>query len=322
LLYAAFDGERYQWKQGPADAQYAGVSFTDNSNTWSLGAAPSCQKCGAAEHGTHVAGIIASSGTLAYGEQVFGVAPATTILPINIFSKIDDPDICNGIKNTPCTISYAADQLNAESWLAGQSFTNLPQAPKIKVINMSIGGFGGCSRIAQENFIRLLNQKMSIIVAAGNSNIDAAQTYPAGCPQVLSIAATGPSGEKAWYSNWGNSIAMAAPGGNSLNPILGQPNNQIYSTIAHAYKFSQGTSMAAPMVSGVVALMYAITPTLTQQKVLQIISQPKNTTPFPKEEVLPTGLSSCVGSELNPRNCGAGIINAAKIITYMLKQSG
>jgi serine protease len=321
LLYWGYKGEHPQWSNGPSNAEDAGVSFTDNGDSWMLGASPSCKKCIAAMHGTHVAGIIAASGELAYGETVYGVAPQSFILPINVFTKLDDPDICDGLKNTPCTISYAADQLNAQSWLDGQAFSGLPLAPTAKIINMSIGGIGRCSKLAQESFNHLLNKNMSIVVAAGNSNINAEETYPAGCPQVISVAATGPSGERAWYSNWGKSITIAAPGGNSLNPVFNAPANQIYSTIAHAYKFLQGTSMASPMVAGVVALMYTFEPNLNQKQVVQIITKHSNTTTFPREEELLPSLISCI-SEDNPEHlCGAGIINAKKIMQYMLKNS-
>jgi subtilisin family serine protease len=319
LLYVSFDGNTYKWINNPSNAEDAGISFTDNGENWMLGAAPSCKKCIAGIHGTHVTGIIASTGKMAYGETVYGIFPSSHILPINVFTKIEDPDICDGVKNTPCTISYAVDQLNAQSWLNGQNFYGLPPAPNVKVLNMSLGGIGICSRISQESFNHLLQKKISIVVAAGNSNIDAEQIYPASCPQVISVAATGPSGERAWYSNWGKSITIAAPGGNSLNPLLNTPNNQIYSTIAHAYKFLQGTSMASPMVAGVVALMYSVNSNLDSKQIKQIITKSANTTQFPAEEALLPSLISCV-SKHNPEHlCGAGIINAKKVIHDLIK---
>jgi len=313
LLQARFNGKEYLWQPGVMHGEDAGVSFTDNGRNWALGAKPSCLKCPVAAHGTHVAGIIAASGQMAYGEQVYGVAPKNTVLPINVFSLINDQDICDGYQNTPCTISYTADQLNAQAWLAGTKFSGLPLAPKTAVMNISLGGVGECPRLAQESFKRLLQKNMSIVVAAGNSNLSADKIYPATCPQVITVAATGPSGERAWYSNWGARINIAAPGGNSLNPVYSNPQNQIYSTIAHAYKFMQGTSMAAPTVAGVLALMYAYQPKLNQDMVLSMLADGKNNNSFAQEEELPKNLISCINKLRPNQTCGAGIINAAKL---------
>lgn len=313
LLQARFNGKEYLWQPGVMHGEDAGLSFTDNGRSWALGANPSCLKCPATAHGTHVAGIIAASGELAYGEQVYGVAPKNTLLPINVFSLINDQDICDGYKNTPCIISYTADQLNAQAWLAGVKFSGLPLAPKIAVMNISLGGLGECPRLAQESFNRLLQKNMSIVVASGNSNLSADKIYPASCPQVITVAATGPSGERAWYSNWGARVNIAAPGGNSLNPLYSTPQNQIYSTIAHAYKFMQGTSMAAPTVAGVLALMYSYQPKLDQAILLSMLADGKNNSAFAAEEALPANLISCINKQRPNQTCGAGIINAAKL---------
>ena len=57
-------------------------------------------------------GIVAASGTFAYGESIFGVAPTSKILPINVFTKFTDPAAC-GINPTPCLLSYTSDEINA-----------------------------------------------------------------------------------------------------------------------------------------------------------------------------------------------------------------
>jgi hypothetical protein len=311
LLYASWNGQAYEWQQGPNNAEEAGISFVDNGQVWAVGASPICKTCKASSHGTHVAGIVVASGDLAYGEQIYGVAPTSTVLPINIFSRIDDEDICDGAQNTPCMRAYIADQLNAENWLAGYPFPNLPQAPKVSVVNLSLGGMGACSPILQQHFQRLIQKNMSVVVAAGNANLDVISSMPANCPQVITVASTGPAGEKAWYSNWGDLVDIAAPGGNSKSNYMSTPYNQIYSSVANAYQYFQGTSMSSPMVAGVIALMYSLDKGLNRDKALSLITNEKYLTPFP--------LNDDVQSVEQKHNYGKGIINAGKIIAFMLQ---
>ena len=316
LLYAHWDGHDFEWQRGPANGEDAGISFVNNGQYWGVGASPVCKDCKVSAHGTHVAGIAASSGELAYGEQIYGVAPTSSVLPINIFSRIDDEDICDGAQNTPCMRAYVADQLNAENWLAGYVFPHLPLAPKVSVVNLSLGGFGACSPILQQHFQRLIQKKMSVVVAAGNANLNVISSIPANCPQVITVASTGPAGENAWYSNWGDLVDISAPGGNSRSTFLSTPYNQIYSSVADAYQYFQGTSMSSPMVAGVIALMYSLDRGLDRDKALALITDEQYVTPFPITE----GLSSPIPSKSQPiQTYGKGIINAGKILTFMLQ---
>ena len=146
---------------------------------------------------------------------------------------------------------------------------------------------------------------LSVIAAAGNQNNDAAREYPANCSGVIAVAATGPFGERASYSNWGSTVTIAAPGGNGQN-------GSIYSTIEDGYAYKQGTSLAAPHVSGVIALLYSIDPTLDPIKVKEIITAKDAMTPFPPSETLPAGTFSCIDANFPEKSCGAGIINAYK----------
>ena len=144
---------------------------------------------------------------------------------------------------------------------------------------------------------------LSVIVAAGNQNNDAARDYPANCSGVIAVAATGPFGERASYSNWGSAVTISAPGGNGQN-------GSIYSTIDDAYAYKQGTSLAAPHVSGIIALLYSIDSTLDPIKVKQIITAQDAITPFPSTENLPADTFSCIDVNFPEQSCGTGIINA------------
>jgi serine protease len=278
-----------------------GVHFT-NAGEAGLSATPSCIECAGANHGTMVAGIIASTGKFAYGGTIFGVAPHSTILPINVFTKFTDQKTCGF---TPCIYSYLSDQINALEWLAGNTFTHL-NAPASTIIgvNMSLGNVSECPKVAELTLKQVQKHNMSVIVAAGNQNNDAAHNYPANCKDVISVAATGYYGERAAYSNWGKSVTIAAPGGNGVYGI--------FSTINNSYIQNQGTSFAAPHVSGVIAILYAIDPTLNPTKVKDMITSPASVTEFPRSDALPSGSISCINHHLPQQSCGAGIINAYK----------
>jgi serine protease len=279
-----------------------GVHFTDNGSS-GFGATPSCIECAGYNHGTFVAGIIAATGASAYGETVFGVAPNSTILPINVFTKFTDTKTC-GIP--PCLLSYLSDQINALHWLAGNDFPHLDSPSSTIVgINMSLGNVTACPDAAQNALNQVQKKGLSVIVAAGNQNNDAARNYPANCSGVIAVAATGPFGERASYSNWGSAVTISAPGGNGHN-------RSIYSTIDDAYANKQGTSLAAPHVSGIIALLYSIDPTLDPEKVRKIITAPEAVTPFPSMENLPEGTPSCIDAHFPEKSCGTGIINAYK----------
>ena len=277
-----------------------GVHFTDNGSS-GFGATPSCIQCAGYNHGTLVAGIIAATGASTYGESVFGVAPNSTILPINVFTKFNDSKTCGF---PPCLLSYLSDQINALHWLTGNDFPDLDAPPSTVVgINMSLGNVTACPAAAQNALNQVQEKGLSVIVAAGNQNNDAAHDYPANCSGVIAVAATGPFGERAVYSNWGSTVTIAAPGGNGQN-------GSIYSTIDDAYAYKQGTSLAAPHVSGIIALLYSIDPTLDPEKVKKIIMAPDAMTPFPSTENLPEGALSCIDANLPKKSCGVGSIKA------------
>jgi serine protease len=277
-----------------------GVSFTNNGSH-AVGATPSClvDSCGY-YHGTHVAGTIAATGASAYGETIYGVAPSATILPVNIFTKFTDFFSCQG--SPPCLLSYTSDEVNALKWLSGTRVSGLPAAPSTVVgLNMSLGGSGSCATSMQYAFNAVINRAITPVIAAGNSNADASNFTPANCSGVIPVAATGPSGERSYYSNFGSIVKIAAPGGDDQNPTY--TINQIYSTVLNGYKYLEGTSMATPHVTGVVALLYAIDPTLTPATVISRITNGSAVTPFPQSLASP--MTACTTNL-----CGAGIVNA------------
>ena len=121
------------------------------------------------------------------------------------------------------------------------------------VINLSLGG-GGASRLLEEAIAYAYNKGVVIVAAAGNENLNAA-SYPARYPKVIGVTATDLEDAKAPYANYGAGVDLAAPGGTKTNGIL--QNTIDPSTGESVFVGFQGTSMAAPHVSGVAALIKA-----------------------------------------------------------------
>ena len=238
---------------------------------------------GSSWHGTHVAGTIAARTNNATG--VAGVAFNAKIVPIRVLGK------CGG---------YTSDIADAIVWAAGGTVTGVPaNAYPARVINMSLGGSGACGTTTQNAINSARSRGAVVVVAAGNDNQNASNFNPGNCAGVVNVAATNRSGGRAFYSNYGTAIDVAAPGGDTSvagGGILSTLNSGTTVPGSDNYAFYQGTSMAAPHVAGVVALMLAKTPSLT---VDQVESTLKSTSrAFP---------ATCSG-------CGSGIVDAFKAV--------
>ncbi|MCC4588190.1 S8 family serine peptidase [Xanthomonas sp. NCPPB 1067] len=225
-------------------------------------------------HGTHVAGIVAAVGN--NGNGVVGTAFNARLLPLRVLGR------CGG---------YMSDIADAIVWASGGKVTGVPANPNpATVINLSLGGYGSCSATMSNAIAAAVTRGSSVVVAAGNSNMDVSTSVPANCPNVIAVAATTSAGAKASFSNYGKGVDIAAPGQaivSTLNSGTTVPGNAAYASYS-------GTSMAAPHVAGVVALMQsvALNP-LTPATVEALL----------KSSARPLPVACAQG-------CGAGLVNA------------
>ncbi|MFM7013584.1 MAG: S8 family serine peptidase, partial [Actinomycetota bacterium] len=240
-------------------------------------------------HGTHVAGIIAAKSDT---EGVVGVAPRTRLLPIRALGR--------GGGNL-------GDLLAAINWAAGVPIDGVPSNKfPAKVINLSLGSSEAlaCPAEAERIIQNILAKGITIVTAAGNDGGTSAGFFPGNCAGVINVAATSSLGDRAAYSNFGSEVTLSAPGGDKVNldPSTTLTQGMILSTWIGGsgepyYGLAEGTSMAAPVVSGIVALMYAVNPSITPAKVKDALV--RSVRPF-----LSAGICETQGG------CGAGIVNA------------
>lgn len=236
-------------------------------------------------HGTHVAGEIAAIENNNQG--VLGVASRAKVVPVRVLGH------CGG---------YTSDIVDGMLWAAGIHVNGVPDNPNpAKVLNMSLGGSGQCDADTQAAIRRINNLGATIVVAAGNENRNVSNSNPANCDGVISIAANGPDGSRAYYSNYGAGIDVMAAGGDQSSStqdgIVSTVNTGTRQRVAAGYGWMQGTSMATPHVAGVVAMMYQINPNLTYNEVLNILRR-----------TVKANTTCNLG-------CGAGIVDANAAVT-------
>ncbi|WP_158539603.1 S8 family serine peptidase [Meiothermus sp. QL-1] len=156
-----------------------------------------------------------------------------------------------------------ADAIEALLWLAGLPVPGVPPNPyPARVINLSFGGEGTCPPGSPwyEATQRVLRQGVVLVAAAGNQNRPAEGFEPASCPGVIAVGATDALNRRAPYSNYGPRVDLYAPGGvlGRDEDQDGQPDGLLslgFSGGRYGYTYAQGTSFAAPLVSGVAALL-------------------------------------------------------------------
>jgi serine protease len=181
-------------------------------------------------HGTHVSGTVAAIGNNAKG--VIGVAYGAKVLPVRVLGAGggDGTDIADAI-----------------TWASGGTVPGAPANPNpAEVLNLSIGGGGGCSATYQAAIDGATSRGSLVVVSAGNSNIDANTGSLATCNNVVVVGAHTSTAARSSFSNYGASVDVTAPGSSILSTL----NTGTTTPVAESYVNYQGTSMAAPHVAG------------------------------------------------------------------------
>lgn len=224
-------------------------------------------------HGTHVAGIV--------GGSTWGVAKAVGLVPVRVLD-------CNGSGMSSSVIAGL-------DWI-------LAHGVKPAVVNLSLGG--GVSPAMDAAVARLVAEGYAVVVAAGNSGVDACTSSPGREPSVLTVGASTATDERASYSNFGRCVDLFAPGSSIRSAYGSGPT---------ATATMSGTSMAAPHVSGALALLLQRAPTATPA---QLLSTLKTEATSGKLKTVGTGspnllLFSAIASSPIPRSSAVDALSGS-----------
>lgn len=182
-------------------------------------------------HGTHVAGTISA--------KTWGIAKGVSLVPVRVLD-------CAG-SGTISGIIAGID------WVAAN-------AARPAVINMSLGG--GTSSTLDAAVANTVAKGIAVVVAAGNANANACNYSPAREPSALTVGATTSSDARASYSNFGTCLDLFAPGSSIKST---------WHTSSNATSTLSGTSMAAPHVTGLAALILQETPSATPAQIADAV---------------------------------------------------
>lgn len=184
-------------------------------------------------HGTHVAGII---GALTNNEEgVAGISWYNKILPVK------------ALDNSGAGTTYSVAE--GIIWAADHG---------ARVINLSLGNYAD-SQFLHDAIKYAYDRDVVIVSASGNDNTER-PGYPAAYDEVIAVAATNSTGNRASFSNYGDYIDVAAPGESIASTY---PDNQ--------YAALSGTSMASPHVAALAGLVRSLNPLLTNKEVRELL---------------------------------------------------
>jgi hypothetical protein len=267
----------------------AGVTVTaSRSGGWVVREVAAGESRDGDGHGTHVAGIIAANGTQ---HGLSGVAPGANILPVNVAEPLASDDPAASLDGVGVGIRAAVSR-------------------GAQVISMSLGGptpeqrspgTGDGSLDSYRAAVTRLCRSVAyatghgvVVVAAAGNDGDAGnyRSSPAACPGVIAVAASDVTNQRATFSSYDPAVTITAPGVDVLSSV------PVWSDPVFPYAEMSGTSMATPVVSGVVALYLSVHPGSSVEQVRQAL----------------TASASDLGPSGTDPLFGAGLVNAAAML--------
>lgn len=291
-----------------ADASDPGdwISLAESRSTLYQG----CEVQNSSWHGTAIAGEIAAASNNSQG--VAGLHWGASILPVRVSGK------CGAL---------LSDLLDGLRWAAGLPVSGVPvNTHPARIINLSFGGSGACDAAYQQTVNDVAAAGALLVVAAGNQG--STLTRPADCNGVVAVTAVRGDGAKAEYANYGGNVALAAPGGSALSGsadfgLLTTINSGKTSPQSSTYGSLAGTSFAAPLVSGVAALMWSVQPTLglvelkIRLRAAVRAHTYQATLPSCSAQAVVQGACNCTTAA-----CGGGVLDADKALSLAAMAPG
>lgn len=304
-----------------ADASDPGDWITDAEAAQPGGPFEDCAVEDSSWHGTQVSGLIGALTDNGLG--MASVARNVRILPVRALGK------CGG---------FDSDIIAAMRWAAGLAVPGTPaNASPAAIINLSLGGEGSCTFAYQQAVSEITAAGVAIVASAGNSAGHQVGA-PGRCAGVITVGGLRHIGTKVGFSDLGPELAISAPGGNCINTALGSPclypilttktagtTTPGAPTWTDSLHPSLGTSFSAPLVSGTLALMRAVRPTLSVAQATQILKATSR--PFPASGSDPATPQCKVpqydasGAPVDQlecycttRTCGAGMLDTASAV--------
>ena len=298
------------------------IDSTDLMNT-AVFPSKNCSVENSSWHGTRVMGVLGALTNNDVG--IAGMTWNPYLLPVRALGK------CGGLDS---------DIIAGIMWSVGMTVYDdsgnpVPANPyPADIINLSLGGTGGSCPTDYSTLVSQLTG-MGVLVVASAGNESGPVDIPGNCPGVLAVAGLRNVGTKVGYSSLGPQVGIGAPAGNCVNTTAGSPclrsidttvNEGLTSPGANGYtdqsNTNLGTSFAAPIVSGIAALMHAVNANLTPP---QLIARLKGSaTPYPQPVTTPATpqcsntSSSSVECACTTTTCGAGMVNAFKAVKAAL----
>lgn len=260
-------------------------------------------------HGTKVAGIISAKSNNNLG--VAGVIDSDIVMV-----RVLEQDCKTGK-----SIGNLSDLAEAIEWVSEESVPNIPKiSKKVDIINLSLGGIvnTGCPTYLQLAIDNAISKGIVVVSSSGNENVDVLSYAPAGCENVITVAANDLSGQKSHYSNFGNRVTVSALGDGftTLSPVENNAGSYnltptSYNVVSDENNISngdKGTSFSAAIVSGSVGLVMQKYPSLVDNGYL-IKAIEQTSTPH-------YYAGNGVDTDCTEGRCGAGVFNASSLMDF------